>query len=64
MEELYKSKVQVNKKRKDIKDLVICSKILHTQILHHVGISWSWESAEQGISEQAPVIKVKKSELK
>ena len=34
--ELYKSKVQGNKKRKDIKLLVICSDILHTQIPHHV----------------------------
>ena len=33
--ELYKSKIQVSKKRKDIKLLVICSKIPHTQILHH-----------------------------
>ena len=35
--ELYKNKVQVNKKRKDIKLLVICSEIPHTQIPHHVG---------------------------
>ena len=32
---LCKSKIQVSKKRKDIKLLVICSKIPHTQILHH-----------------------------
>ena len=37
--ELYKSKIQVSKKRKDIKLLVICSKIPHTQILHDVGTS-------------------------
>ena len=35
----HKSKAQVNKKRKDIKLLVICSKILHTQIPHHVTAS-------------------------
>ena len=34
--ELHKSKVQVNKKRKDIKLLVICFEIPHTQKLHHV----------------------------
>ena len=37
--ELYKSKIQVSKKRKDIKLLVICSKIPHTQIPHHVTTS-------------------------
>ena len=35
----HKSKAQVNKKRKDIKLLVICSKILHTQIPHHATTS-------------------------
>ena len=37
--ELHKSKVQVNKKRKNIKLLVICSEIPYTQILHHVATS-------------------------
>ena len=37
--ELYKSKVQVNKKRKDIKLLLICSEISHTQTLNHVETS-------------------------
>ena len=37
--ELYKSKIQVSKKRKDIKLLVICSKIPHTQIPQHVTTS-------------------------
>ena len=37
--ELHKSKVQVNKKRKYIKLLVICSEIPHTQILHHMATS-------------------------
>ena len=39
VKELYESKVQVNKKRKDIKLLVICSEIPHTQIPHHVTTS-------------------------
>ena len=39
VKELYESKVQVNKKRKDIKLLVICSEIPHTQIPHHVATS-------------------------
>ena len=34
-----KSKVQVNKKIKKIKLLVICSEIPHTQIPHHVATS-------------------------
>ena len=37
--ELYKSKVQVSKKRKDISPLVICSEIPHTQNLFHVATS-------------------------
>ena len=36
MKEQQKNKVQVNKKRKDNKLLIICSKIPHTQIPHHV----------------------------
>ena len=39
VKELYESKVQVNKKRKDIKLLVICSEIPHTQIRHHAATS-------------------------
>ena len=39
MKEPHKSKAQVNKKRKDIKLLVICSEIPHTQIPHHVTTS-------------------------
>ena len=72
--ELYKRKVQVNKKTKDIKLLVICSEISHTQIPHHVAtsqldfdknqINAKRETLEQGISEQTPVIKVNKCELK
>ena len=34
--ELYESKAQVNKKRKDIKLLVICSYIPHSQVSNHV----------------------------
>ena len=37
--ELYKSKVQVNKKGNDIKLSVICSETPQTQILHHVATS-------------------------
>ena len=37
--ELHKSKVQVNKKRKDIKLLVICFEIPHTQIPYHLATS-------------------------
>ena len=36
---LYKSKIQVSKKRKDIKLLVICSEISRTQIPHYVATS-------------------------
>ena len=36
---LYKGKVQVNKKIKDIKQLVICSEIPYAQIPHHVATS-------------------------
>ena len=39
MKEPHKSKIQVNKKIKDIKLLLICSKIPHTQIPHHVTTS-------------------------
>ena len=39
MKEPHKSKAQANKRRKDIKLLVICSKIPHTQIPHHVTTS-------------------------
>ena len=62
------------KKRKDIKLLVICSEIPHTQIPHHVTtsqlnfdkiqITGFHKTIEQGISEQTLVIKVNKSELK
>ena len=38
-QELHKSKAQVNKTRKDIKLLVICFKIPHNQIPHHVTTS-------------------------
>ena len=33
--ELYESKAQVNKKRKDVKLLVICSDIPHSQVSNH-----------------------------
>ena len=39
VKEPHKSKAQVNKKRKDIKLLVICSEIPHILILHHVTTS-------------------------
>ena len=37
--ELHKNKVPVNKKRNDIKLLVICSEIPYTQIKHHMATS-------------------------
>ena len=76
VKEPHKSKAQINKKRKDIKLLVICSEIPHTHILHHVTtIQLNFDKiqvtgfrktrdTEQGISEQTPVIKFNKSELK
>ena len=74
--EPHENKVQVNKKRKDIKLTVICSEIPHTQIPYKVAtsqlncdkikllVSAIRETLEQGISEQTPVMKINKSELK
>ena len=74
VKEPHKSKAQINKKRKDIKLLVIYSEISHTHILHYVTtsqlnfdkiqVTGLRETTEQGISEQTPVIKFNKSELK
>ena len=68
MKELYKGKVQVNKKRKDIKLLVICSEIPHTQIPHHVAtsqlncdkiqITGFHKMRDNRAGNQTPVIKV------
>ena len=63
---LRESKEPVNKKRKDILLLVICSEIPHIKTLHYVTTSplncdKTQETTEQEISEQTPVIKIKVS---
>ena len=46
-QKLNKSKLQVNKKREDIKLFVICSKIPHTHIPYHVATSqWNRDRSQ------------------
>ena len=73
--QLHTSKVKVNKKRKDIKLLIICSEIAHTQIPDHVGtsqlncdnfkelVSAKRVTIEQEISEQTPLIKINQNDI-